>query len=292
LDPQQVLRGVVPPFVVAFVLLLPRLASGAGKGAAPGGIGALGALALGLGAALGTGFVVGALDPLLHPVSMQHKLAWAALAAGAVGFVDQVLGVKSPGRIALRTVLRFALPAAFLWWFLANRRDRAWSTAEAWLWTSIFAAAIAALGTGIDLIAARRPGASIPCALTAALAVAAAALVAARAASYGQFAGAMSAALGATVAIALLKPALPARGAGMAVALFLGCLMLAGHYTSELAAKTALAVFAAPLAVVPAELLPLKERPALAGALRVALAMLPGLVLIWMTYEAPPQPYY
>jgi hypothetical protein len=189
-------------------------------------------------------------------------------------------------------VLRFVLPAAFLWWFLASRRTRAWDTSEAWMWTSVFAAAIAVLGTGVDWIAARRPGASIPCALSAAFAVAGGALVAGRVASYGQIAGAMSAALGATALIALLNPTLAMRGAGMTLALFLGALVLAGHYTGELAAKTALAVFLAPLAPGLVELVPLRDKPALLGTLRVLMAALPGLVLVWLSYEAPADSYY
>jgi hypothetical protein len=299
LEPEQILRGAVPPFVVALILLLPLVRRGgaAGRDSASGasgapGVGALGALALGLGALAGTGFVVGAVEPLLHPVSVQHKLAWAALAAALFGLVDQALGTRGPGRIAVRTVLRFALPAGFLWWFLATRRQHVWSTAEAWAWTSAFAAAIAVLATGIDLLAARRPGPSVPLALCAALAVAGGALVAGRTAAYGQIAGTMSAALGAAVVVALLHPGLSLRGAGVPVALFLGCLVLAGHTTGELAARTAIAVFAAPLAPALVELVPLRAHPRAAGALRVVLAALPGLVLVWMTYEAPAAGYY
>jgi len=292
LDPAQVLRGVLPPFVIAFVLLLAKLRRGGRDDGERGSMGALGALGLGLGTAVGAGFIVGALDPLLHPISMQHKLAWAALAGGLFGVVDQVLGTKSAARIALRTVLRFALPAAFLWWFLASRRVRAWSASEAWMWTSVFAAAIAALSVAIDSGVARRPGFSRPLALCAALAVAAGALVAFRVASYAQIAGSMSAALGGAVAIAFLSPGLSARGLGVPVATFLGSLALAGHYTGGMPAKTALAIFAAPLAAILVDVLGLGAKPKLAGPLRVALACLPGLILIWLTYEPAADSYY
>jgi hypothetical protein len=78
----------------------------------------------------------------------------------------------------------------------------------------------------------------------------AAALALGRSGVLGQMGGALSAALGPLVLLALLVPQRTARGAIPVFVLLLAALAMSGHFFAELPAASALLLFVAPLAAV------------------------------------------
>jgi hypothetical protein len=92
--------------------------------------------------------------------------------------------------------------------------------------------------------------------------------------------------------VAFVNRRLAARGAGGPLALALSGVLLAGHFAAELPASSALLCALGPLLPGLVELLPVRRSPLLGGALRVALALAPALLALWLAYEPEPANAY
>jgi hypothetical protein len=280
------LAGIVPPFVLALLVLLPLLRRSIEAQA----LGGHGALALGFGMAAGVVFLLGGIEGVLHPVSVTQKLAWLGAASAVAGMIDGLLGQRK----GLRAALRLLVPGALFAWLLRFQIENAWSNSQAWIWIPALALGAALLWTALDAMASRRPGPSLALAWAASIGATGAALAASRSNSLGQMAGALAAALSAALLVVLWNRRLSLSGLGAPLAIVLGGLLLAGHFAAELSARGA--ALCASGMILPAAvelLLPLQARPRLAASLRVALALAPPLLATWLAYQAQSgNPYY
>jgi hypothetical protein len=201
------------------------------------------AIAVGAGYATSHALARGAPEAL--PADSTQLLFHFALAGALLGVVEDKLPVAA--RWAARAVLSAAIP----WLLLRGLAEHTWeSTTEAVFW-------YAGLGLGLFLVWSllewrTRQVQGVPQPLVFCLVAGggAAALALGRSGVLGQMGGALSAALGPLVLLALLVPQRTARGAIPVFVLLLAALAMSGHFFAELPAASALLLFVAPLAAV------------------------------------------
>jgi len=231
------------------------------------------AVAVGAGYATSHALIRGAPEAL--PADATQLLFHFALAGALVGVVEDRLPVAA--RWGARAVLAGIVP----WLLLRGLAEHTWeSTTEAALW-------YAGLGLGLFLVwsvlewrARRLEGVAQPLVFCLVAGGGAVALAAGRSGVLGQMSGALAAALGPLVLLALLMPKRTARGAIPVFVLLLAALAMSGHFFAELPAPSALLVFVAPLAAV--------RRHWLGAA--VALVLVGAA--IYLSHAAnPPDPY-
>ena len=273
----MVLGGIVPPLGLALLLLLPFLRRSWDQRA----LGGYGALAVGLGLALGVVFLLGGFDGVRRPVSVTQKLCWFGVAGALAGVVDGLLGSRRWPKI----LLRVGVPAGLLWWYLGFQREHHWTGKETALFIPAFAAGMGLLWTALEALATRRPGPSLALAWAASLGATGGALAVGGSSSLGQIAGALAAATGAAVIVTAWSRKLSISGLGAPIAFVLGGLVLGGHYAAELPTSSALLCLAGPLLPSLVELLSLNQsKPWLAGLLRLILGLTPPLLAAWLAY--------
>jgi hypothetical protein len=201
------------------------------------------AVAVGAGYATSHAFIRGAPEAL--PADATQLLFHFAVAAALLG----VVGDKLP--VAARWAARAVLSAAIPWLLLRGLEEHTWeSTTEAVFW-------YAGLGLGLFLVwsllewrARQVQGVPQPLVFCLVAGGAAVALAAGRSGVLGQMSGALAAALGPLVLLALLVPERTARGAIPVFVLLLAALVICGRFFAELPAASALLLCLAPLAAV------------------------------------------
>ncbi|MEM7307243.1 MAG: hypothetical protein AAF682_11265 [Planctomycetota bacterium] len=280
------LGGIVPPIAVSSLCLAPLLRRGDGT---PRAAGLYGALALGLGAAAGSLFVLGGFEGVQRPVSVLQRLFWVGGIGAAAGVVEALLAKRT----LLRVAARLAITGGLFYWILGFVREHQWEGNEAVMWMTGLTLATCAVWTALDAIAKRRPGPGLPLALCAAVSGTAGALAISGSGSLGQTAGALAAALGPAFVLCALRRDVTLERALAPFALLFACLLLGGHYAADLPASAALLCGASPLLAGLVLLLSGRLRPWLAvvAALIVVLAATGGAA--WLGYTpTPDNPYY
>jgi hypothetical protein len=164
-----------------------------------------------------------------------------------------------------------------------------WTTAQKWLFLSAQAAALAGVWAALHVLAARKPGRSVPLALACCCAAAAVAAMLSGYATAGPLGLLLAAALTSTATVSLVLRA-PAdfRGAVGLGVVGLFSLVVVGRFFGELSIASAALLFLAPLLCWVPEL-PYPERPwpRLRGALRVVLTAAPLAAALWLTQHRP-----
>lgn len=175
---------------------------------------------------IGAGYLIGHVAinkwPSLPPAQPTDYLFLIALAGIIVGVVESF---RAPP--AARWTLRLALCAGVSWFTLSRgfRAEQPATVLAAWAVGQ--AAALAAVWSLLERLAARRSGPSLPLALSLLIAVAAAVFFMGGSAKLAQLAGVLAAALGGAALIALAAPLIsPARGLLAVVIPVYGALIL------------------------------------------------------------------
>lgn len=191
---------------------------------------------------------------------------------------------------------RVQLSTPFLLIFVMPRGG--WSDGQSAFW--IIAAILVGMPLiieALEIVATKRPGASIPLALWIWAAGSAVALAATGSLKYGQFAGTLAAAMGAGVVIAWIYPRISfASGAASALYTLVGTLLMLGYFYSELPAIPALILAIAPLVLLIGETNIVTLRaPWLGATLRALLIAAPVaaaiLIAVWPQLNAAKNPY-
>lgn len=175
---------------------------------------------------IGAGYLIGHVAinkwPSLPPAQPTDYLFLIALAGILVGLAESF---RAPP--AVRWTLRLALCGGVSW-FMLSRGFRAEQPATVLAaWAVGQAAALAAVWSLLERLAARRSGPSLPLALSLLIAVAGAVLLKGGSAKLAQLAGVLAAALGGTALIAMAAPRIsPARGLLAVVVPVYGALIL------------------------------------------------------------------
>jgi hypothetical protein len=276
-----VLRGIVPPVVVASVLLVPAWARGRGTRTPR---------AWPLPVALGLGTVAGhvALNgwpPLALDVELKHGLFWVALLGAAAGALESTRSRFLP---AARLALALGLPVYLLDFMRAHH----WGPLEGWAWTAGLGLLVWLLGCGLERLARRRDGVELLPAWLVLLALAAGCLHVSGSMSLGQLAGSVCCVLGVGSVLVLLGPHLSVdQGTSTPLGLLLAGLLLGGLFASELGAVPALLLAAgAPTApFVPRSWGATRTRRLLVALLAAALLGVAALGLELAALE--PDPY-
>jgi len=201
------------------------------------------AVAVGAGYATSHALIRGAPEAL--PADATQLLFHFALAGALLGVVEDKLPVAA--RWGARAVGSAAIP----WLLLRGLEEHTWeSTTEAVSW-------YAGLGLGLFLVwsvlewrARQVAGMAQPLVFCLVAGGGAAALALGRSGVLGQMGGALSAALGPLVLLALLVPKRTAQGAIPVFVLVLAALVMSGYFFAELPATSAVLLCVAPLAAV------------------------------------------
>ena len=284
------LAGLVPPAVIsAGALVLAwkpwrREARESGRRSAWGP-----PVSLGLGYAAGHVGIHG-WPPLALQVSIKQGLFYVALLATILGLVE-----VSRGRASLLTRAIFSLAAPL--YLLDFMRAHAWSELSVSLaWNAGLAVALFLGWTGVDGLARRRAGPSLPAAWGLALAFFGGALQLSGSLTLAQLAGALAAPLGVATLLAFARPGekLGSGGAGCVALLYAG-LLWAGFFASNLEAASAGLLALAPLMPWLLELLPegsgAARRPLVRALLAMLLVALPGALAVGVELATRPPAY-
>ncbi|MEM7200958.1 MAG: hypothetical protein AAF628_11865 [Planctomycetota bacterium] len=278
----QVARGVVPPVVVAAVLLgvewvrLRRVKSGLpGRGWA-------------LPVAMGAGWfaALAALEqvPPLPPITGIQGLGWAVLAIGGVASID----ARWPRSGLLWWV--GVVPAATLAtaWLLLRRLWQGWTATEAMTQTGLAAVGMMGLAVLVEIGARRGPG-WVAAAVLSVAATGGALVLAAGSALQGQLAGALAASAGCVAAWSWLDGRdRIGRGASLTFGCALGGLLLAGRHFSEVEPIPLLAIGFVPVCAMLGAVPRRWPRWCRALAALAIAALIAGLAV---AFGAPEDPY-
>jgi len=231
------------------------------------------AVALGAGYATSHALIRGAPEAL--PADATQLLFHFALAGALLGVVEAKLPVAA--RWGARAVLAAVVP----WLLLRGLAEHTWeSTLEAALWYAGLGFGLFAVWSVLEWRAGKLVGPAQPLVFCLVAGGGALALAEGRSGMLGQMAGALAAALGPLVLLALLEPRRSARGAIPVFVLLLAALAMSGHFFAELPAASALLLLVAPLAAV---------RRSWLGA---AVALVLVAVAVYLSHAAnPPDPY-
>jgi hypothetical protein len=285
-DLRLVALAVLPASVVAGVLLVLGWRPWRRGESAVREAGWSGALAFA--AAYALGHALSEVLPPFPPREATHRLFYIALGAGLVGLLDGRL--RGVPRLALRAAAAALVP----WWLLRTFVQR-WETGETLLQVGGLALGLLVLWCGLDALAARRRGPSLPLALWAVASCTSAALVISGNATYSMFAATLAGSLGASIVAAWLAPELSlARGAAAVLSILLACISIGGVYLSDLPMASALLLGAAPLAAWVGEAPFAAHRSPLVAALIrfAAVALVAGAALAIAALNAPPPSPY
>ena len=225
------------------------------------------AAALAVGGGCATSYLLARGLPALAPVDATELLFGFALAGAGLGLLE-VSGWFPRGVPVWRAVACLSVA----WLLLRGLPAETWQPA-------VCALALFLVWSLLGWRAERLEGASLPLVLLITAAGSAVALEQARSGFLGQMAGAVAAACGPLLLLALIDPAVKMRGAIAPAALFLGALLICGHFFAELDARSALLLAAAPLCAV---------RRWWLGALLAAL--LAGAAIYLIVAGRPPDP--
>jgi len=218
---------------------------------------------------------------------VKEALFWVALLAAMAGVVE---ALRPRAALLLRPLVCVAVPL----YALNLVREAQWEGVAAVGWsTLVFALALGA-GVAGDALARRRPGASLPAAWLAALAVGAGALSFGGSASLAQLAGGLCPPLAVATLCALLRPGFSFAPGGATVLFPLHTgLVAAGVFVAELPSASAALLFAAPCAAWVRELPALRRLGPRAGALVAVLACaLCAGAATWLAWTAMPEDPY
>ncbi len=194
--------------------------------------------------ALGAGYAAGHAAtgwPSFPPADAVDWMAWLSIGGAAAGALGS-FGSPWMGRVASAVVCA-AAPVLVLRPLLSSGSEGLGAGLVAGL-SALFVAGFA----GLETLAARAPGASLPLVLWIEAGGTSAALLVSGSLRLAQLAGALAAALVAAAAVSVWRPTLSTARAGSLVIPVLGGLLLAGRFYSELPTASAALLALAPLA--------------------------------------------
>jgi len=285
-------RPMIGPSEILLLFLVPATLAGLalmiGARSEPPGrrIGALG---------VGCGFLGGYLGlfgelPALPPHDAGQGLFYVVLAATLAAWFEGSGRAGPLARLPLRVLVATLAPLLYLKNLVKN-----WNGDEVLEHVGPIALAILIVWSGMDALARKRPGATVPLSFWLAATGASVGLLISTFAVNSQLAGTLAAILGAaTVASWIWPRATLAGGAAGVVAVTLAMLCAGGVHLSALPPFAGLALVLAPLAAWLGELLGAgRMSPRKAVLLRLALVALPVLAGLWIAWEQrpPPDPY-
>jgi len=277
-----VLLAVLAPALVTGLLLLLTLKW-------PSARGWIGALAVGIGYALGHAANLG-LAPPFPPTQSTHALFYIALAAAIAGALRGASRLPS----AVGWLAFTAVAAGAPWMLLRNVLQR-WSAGEVASTLFFIALAIVALVFVLDGWAERRRGVQLPLVLWLTTTLTAVALVLGGNAIYAQFGASLAGVLGACIVFGwIARDVSYARGATIVFAVVLCCFCLAGVLLSNLPRAAGILLFYSPLAAVAVDRGPVARlSPRMATVARLlAVALVAGLaVLLAQLHRPAPSEY-
>ena len=278
---------VLPPTVAGIALMLG--AGGPGRGGQGEPRRRFGTLGCGLGLLIGYWGLLGQL-PGLPPHDANGALFYVFLGSTLAAWFEGGARSSPLVRLPLRVLIAALAPLLYLKNLVKN-----WGPSEVFEHVGPIALLSVLLWVGLDALARKRPGASVPLALWLAATGLSFALLFSGFAINSQLAGTLAAVLGAaTVCAWIWKRSTLAGGAVGVLAIALTTLAAGGLHLSELPPLSALLIAAGPLAAWLAELLGAGRMPARRAVLvRLAQVAIPVAAGVWIARDGrpPPDPY-
>lgn len=216
--------------------------------------------------------------PVMPPAASAEWQAWLAIALGMAGIAQRWWG----GRSYIAWPVRVAISAAVCFALFQGPLENDWGRREGQLWLAGLTAALMMMWYSFELLAAIRPGASLPLSLWAYCSASAGVFFLAGSGALGQLAGALAAAAGAATVLAWWARGLGLSGGALtAFAPLYAGLLLRSYFFGELSPWSAGLLYLAPFALWYGERRSfLFTRPWKAALVRVGLIAAPSLVAL------------
>ncbi len=218
--------------------------------------------------------------PIAAAIALEGQLPWPPVTGGqwlSLSLLAAVVFAIAAERFRLGSIawhagavlLLLVVPALVLRRLIEN----SWQGSEIIWQLGVAGALIATLTYSLPALWSRRPGSTMPIALTLVASAAGFVLLGASSAKLGQLAGALAAGLGVCAACAIGNRSFClGRGAALVFALAFVGLLLSGYHFAELSILVGLLVWMAPLSLWAAEIPALRSKP--------IVALLPCLLLL------------
>ena len=220
--------------------------------------------------------------PGIPPERADDWQAWLALPLGAVGVAQRWWGAKWFAALPVRAIVSGGVIALLL----QSQIEFSWDGWELWVWLGGLTAAATLFWHSLERLAEKRSGASMPLNLWALSALSAGVFTLSGSAFFGQLAGALAAAFGAAVVLALWSPGIGVSGGTMTIFAPLYCGLAArGYFHAEVPVYSAALMYLAPFALWWGEERRVKfQRPWKGALIRMGLISAPVAVAALLAY--------